>query len=96
MKRLVSAIRTAPAFGHNDGKRSTHRRRINVPSSPQYRIRGIEPDVWARFIKRLEADKVRAGEFFYRAIHRYASGDTSLELPPESELRSHDTHKPKL
>lgn len=57
-----------------------------MPSAPQFRIRGIEPAAWERFIARLKADHVRPGEFFYRAIHRYAAGDSSLELPPKTEL----------
>ena len=57
-----------------------------MPTSPQFHIRGIEPGVWTRFIARLAADNVKPGEFFYRAIHRYAAGDTTLELPPTTEL----------
>lgn len=86
MKRLAYLTVTGPAFGDNVRRRTTTQRRIYVTTTPQFRIRGIDPKVWARFIARLAADNVKPGEFFFRAIHRYADGDTTLELPPKSEI----------
>lgn len=83
MKRVVYLTRTGPAFRHNGRGRTP--RDPNVSSTPQFRIRGIDPNVWREFLARLERDNVRPGEFFYRAVHRYAAGDKVLELPPQSE-----------
>jgi hypothetical protein len=53
-----------------------------MSQTPVYRLRGIDPELWQRFLARLTRDELRVSKFFDRIIRRYADGAEAIELPP--------------
>jgi hypothetical protein len=72
----LGLTRSDPAFGHNGRSRTTLRRRTSVPTTPQFRIRGIvvgfvdraEDEIDGRAAMRAFDDPANANRAVYRCV----------------------------